>query len=40
MTQLLGIPALSVWEVALSSQDVFAASSKEETALIKTQGMK
>lgn len=33
-TQLLGIPGLSGWEVALSSQDAFAAGNKE-TALIR-----
>lgn len=32
--QLLGIPGLSGWEVALSSQDAFAAG-KKETALIR-----
>lgn len=35
-----GTPSLSLWEVALNSQAGFASGSEEETALIKSQGMK
>lgn len=40
LVQLLGTPSVSLWEVALNSQAVFVAASEEETALIKSQGMK
>lgn len=38
--QLLGTPSLSLGEVALKSQAVFAAGNEEGAALIKSQGMK
>lgn len=40
LVQLLATLSLSLWEVASNSQAVFAGCSEEETAPIKSQGIK